>query len=205
MKKSIPVFFLLCVLVPVFGQGAQLNEAAPDIAKQVAGSGKKVVAFAFFTNTQGYGPHFSDYLVDTLSTMLKSQGQTFEILARNRFAQIMAERGLSASSDFGPKFLEHVAKFASADAVFGGSYEVKDNDVRLNVQLLDVSDGRILIAKFISIPRTPEVDKELNRTPVKQLVDVAAEIGLNAIEQSSRFQDGQSRACGWLGGSAGGE
>jgi TolB-like protein len=182
--------------VPVFGQDAQLNEAAPDIARQVAGSGKKLVAFAFFTNTQGYGPHFSDYLVDTLSTMLTSQGKPFEILARNRFSQIMAERGLSASSDFDPKFLEHVAKFAFADAVFGGSYEVKDNDVRLNVQLLDVSDGRILIAKFISIPRTPEVDKELNHTPVKQFADVAAEIGLNAIEHGSftKEEDGRLKS-----------
>jgi TolB-like protein len=145
-------------------QDRELSDAAAKLSQQILQSGRKTVAVANFSNAQGYGAQFSDYVVDELGTLLAGSAKGFDVVTRSRLNQIMDERRLKFGSNFDPATFQQLGKLAGADAIVGGSYRVLGSTVALNLQILDVSKGTIIAGVICNIPRTKDVD-ELLGTP----------------------------------------
>jgi hypothetical protein len=184
MRISPLLIVLLTFPLPSHAQDDPFDRSAAGIVKQLkeAGAEKKVFAVSFFTNSQGFGDHFSDYISESLGRALIQHGLTLVNRSPAGFALIRGEQGFSATEMFDAKWVSQNKKFISADFVLGGSYDVQFEDIQITVKVLNVGDARQEAVEVIKILKTPAVLEELNRTPIKQLNDVAAAIGLNHIE-----------------------
>jgi TolB-like protein len=175
-----------------YAQERDLKSHVEVISNQIAASGKKIVAVVGFNNDQGYGPRFSQYLADSVSTLLTQTGKSLDVVTRTRLNQIMDERKLRSSAEFDRTTSLQVGTLVGADVIVGGNFSVLGSDVKLNMQLLDVSRGTILGGMIGLISRTRDVDDLLgkpNGQPGIQenannqhMLEVAQQIGLTSLE-----------------------
>jgi TolB-like protein len=149
------------------GQDRELSETSTKLAQQISQSGKRTIAVGSIANAQNYGPQFSDYVADQLSTFLAGAGKGFDVVTRSRLTQIMDERRLKFGSSFDTAAFQQLGKLAGADAIIGGSYRVLGSIVSVNLQILDVSRGTIIAGTICSIPRTKDVDELLGTAKVQ--------------------------------------
>jgi len=161
-------------------QDRELSEAAAKLSQQILQSGRKTVAVANFSNAQGYGIQFSDYVVDELGTLLAGSVKGFDVVTRVRLNQIMDERRLKFGNNFDPATFQQLGKLAGADAIVGGNYRVLGSTVALNLQILDVSKGTIIAGVICNIPRTKDVDELLG---IPSSASLASSSGLKVTGQ----------------------
>jgi hypothetical protein len=203
--KLLAGLLLLTLSVPLFGQDEELTAEAPDLKQQISLTKKKTIAISYFSNNQGYGPDFSDYVSDRLSSLLAGPMQPFAVVTRKLLPQIRTEQINRLSKDFDPKSFAELGRLAGADAIVAGQYHVYNDSVNLYVDVLDVADARVLYSVPISIKRQgTAVNELLGRTSVTKTesqgatlsehsATIAEQVGLNAIEFGSFTKDEDDR------------
>lgn len=164
--------FACLAVSSALSQDRELSETSTKLAQQISQSGKRTIAVVGITNAQNYGPQFSDYVADQLSTFLAGAGKGFDVVTRSRLTQIMDERRLKFGASFDAAAFQQLGKLAGADAIIGGNYRVLGSVVSLNLQILDVSRGTIIAGTICSIPRTKDVEELLGTSAVTSSSDL---------------------------------
>lgn len=189
MKLSSLCFSIIIgtVALTAFGQDRELSETSAKLAQQLSQAGKRTVAVVGISNNQNFGPSFSDYVAFQLSTLLARSGKGFEVVTRSRLTQIMDERRLKFANSFDTNTFQRLGKFAGADAIIAGNYQVLGSVVKITLQILDVSRGTIITGTDCSIPKTKDVDYLLGNSIPSSLDDSNNVPSRNTGQQQGRF------------------
>lgn len=149
-------------LIPAcgFSQEREISELAAKLRDQIVKFQKKTIAILEISNND-YRSDFSDYVIDELTNGLVSGGPGFRVVTRARLSQLLKEKNLKYSSGFDDATFKKIGQFSGADAIVAGSYKVLGSSIRLNLQVLDVSDGTVIASASANLAKTPDVDRML--------------------------------------------
>ena len=162
---------LLLPTPPGFGQDMELTVLASKLREQIVKANKKTVAVVDLSNSQGYGPDFSQYMVDELSIRMVQDNAGFRVVTRNRLNQLMTEKGMKFSQDFDPGTFQKIGSFTGADAVVAGSFQVLTASIRVVFQVLDTKDGTIVTGVSGTLPKTKDLEAYLQSKNAGATVD----------------------------------
>ena len=162
-------FLVVLGSLPLAAQDRDLSAAAPNIGQKIGAPSKgtrKVLAISSFTNDEGLGPSFGDYLAESLTTLLSpgavgNSSRLFDVVTRAHLEEVRQERKLGTAIEFDRKSFEQLGRFAGATVVLVGSYSVQGTDVRVNWQCVDISSGVIQSADIFLIANTAQTQRLL--------------------------------------------
>ena len=129
----------------------------------------KTVAISYFDNTSGlerYNP-LSKGLADMLITDL-SNIESIQIVEREKLEEIIQEQNLALTGIIDESKAAQVGKLLGAKLILTGSFLIMGETMRIDARLLDVSTGKVIMAKKIEGKKNSffQLEKDL----VKKLI-----------------------------------
>ena len=128
MKKLIVLLFISCFLV----------------------AETKTIAISYFDNTSSKDEwnHISKGIADMLITDL-SNVESIQIVEREKLEEIIQEQNLALTGIIDESKAAQVGKLLGAKLILTGSFLIMGETMRIDARLLDVSTGKVIMAKKI--------------------------------------------------------
>lgn len=165
--KSLSIFLTIGVFV-IFNTNAQtayekqIRDITTELSKKVAETGKKRIAVADFTDTDGTATKLGKFIAEEFNTYLPEAGQNFEVIDRSRINVLIKENQMLRKGLTDPTAAAQLGKLAGIDALIYGTLTAFGESVRVNIKILDIQRGVILRSLIGNITRTADINKLLS-------------------------------------------
>ncbi len=139
------------------------------VAKMNAKPAIKTVAISDFSKLDGTTTELGKYLAKQFSNVMVNANAHFSIIARDRLNYLLKEVGLDAKGLLDPSSAAKLGKLKGIDHIVVGTLTSEGENLRVNVEALNLESAVILASAQGSIRRTPAIigleEKGLEVTP----------------------------------------
>lgn len=164
MRNVVLLFILFIPVEHLFGQnlGSQLSEPSQKIRAVLGKKTATPVLVASFLDMSNTQTAFGKYLADKFTVQLRGESDSFEIIDRTAFDQILKENKLAAEQILDPSTIAQLGKWTGAKSMITGSYTVLGSTVDLTIKAVSIERGTLLTSIDCVIPLTADLKALLN-------------------------------------------
>jgi TolB-like protein len=164
MKRTLISIFLFLIPILIFGQVGNYDEVIEEIATKlsatISGKGKNSITFTEFVNVKEEVTELGKDIAEDIETQMLSRSYNFSIVSRDELKRILDEQKISRSRITEKTNVKKIGKISNVDVIIVGSVSDRGEEIKINVQLLDVETANKIGGANGKITSTTTIKKK---------------------------------------------